>query len=474
MKSNFMMVNLRCRFWSWSLWWTVLVTSPCLVLADAKPVSFQREIVPLLQKSCWGCHRPGKEKGGIDLTSYGALVKGGKHGPGLQAGRPDQSRLMEEISGPEPSMPKEGERLSAQEVALIERWIQEGAPDDTPVPTGKARSMPVYRAAPIISSIAYSPVGPCLAVAGRGEVLLFNATNYLPTARLVGDAGRIESIRFSPDGRRLAVAGGQPGQWGEIQIWDVAAGSQLHAYRSTFDSVYGADWSPDQTRIVFGAADRTSRVIEAETGHEVLKFDQHTDWVFGAAFLRDGLRFVSGSRDKSLKLVDISSGKLLETINRESETIRCLVRHPIEDWVLIGTDVRPRLYKAEVKKEHSDPNDDSNQLREFEHFEGGITALAFSPDGKWMASSGSPAGEVRVYDAVSTSRKATLRNHRGVVFSLAFSADGSQLATAGFEGIVRVFDWAGERLVTNFVPVEISAAESMAQARKRIPLPSDP
>ncbi len=451
--------GIRCRLWCWRLFWSLLSVSTPIICADAKPVSFQHEIVPLLQQFCWGCHRPGKEKGGIDLTSYGALVKGGKHGPGIQVGHPDQSRLVEEISGTDPSMPKEGEHLSAQEVSLIERWIREGAQDDTTAASRESRSAPIYRAAPIIPSIAYSPMGPWLAVAGRGEVLIFNATNFLLTARLVGEARRIESIRFSPDGRKLAISGGQPGQWGEIQIWDVAAGTQLHAYRSTFDSVYGVDWSPDQTRIAFGASDRTARVIEVETGREVLKFDQHTDWVFGTAFLRDGQRLVSGSRDKSLRLVDISTGKLLETINRESETIRCLVRHPLEDWVLIGTDVRPRLYKAEVKKEHSDPNDDSNQLREFEHFDGGVTALAFSPDGQWIASSGSPAGEVRVYDAVSTSRKATLREHQGMVFALAFSPDGSQVATAGFEGIVRVFDWAKERLVTNFIPVEISCSK---------------
>lgn len=448
--------------------WTMLVASARIVRAESKPVSFQHEIAPLLQKACWGCHRPGKEKGGIDLTGYRALLKGGKHGPGIQIGRPDQSRLFEEISGPDPSMPKEGEHLSAQDVALIERWIREGAPDDTPTASSEARPKPIYRAAPIIPAIAYSSVGPWLAVAGRGEVLIFNATNYLLTTRLIGEARRIESIRFSPDGRRLAISGGEPGKWGEIQIWDVAAGTELHSHRSTFDSVYGVDWSPDQTRIAFGASDRTARVLEVETGREVLKFDQHTDWVFGTAFLRDGQRLVSGSRDKSLKLVDVFTGNLLETINRESETIRCLVRHPLEDWVLIGTDVRPRLYKAEIKKDHSDPNDDSNQLREFEHFDGGITAMAFSPDGKWMASAGSPAGEVRVYDAVSTSRKATLRDHRGVVFALAFSPDGSQVATAGFEGVVRVFDWAKEQLVMNFIPVEISSPDSMAQ-RQRIP-----
>src|SRR5438093_10529933 len=99
---------------------------------DAKPVSYYHDLVPLLKRSCTGCHHPGKLKGELDLTSYAAFQKGGKHGAAFTAGKPQQSRIIEEVSGEEPNMPKEGDPLSKEEVALFERWIKEGAKDDTP------------------------------------------------------------------------------------------------------------------------------------------------------------------------------------------------------------------------------------------------------------------------------------------------------------------------------------------------------
>src|SRR5580765_609954 len=101
-----------------------------------KTVSYYREVVPIFKRSCSGCHHPGKLKGQLDLTSYEAFKKGGKHGPGFVAGKPKDSIIVDEISGSEPSMPKEGDPLEATEIALIQRWILDGANDDTPAGAG--------------------------------------------------------------------------------------------------------------------------------------------------------------------------------------------------------------------------------------------------------------------------------------------------------------------------------------------------
>src|SRR5690349_5244670 len=90
--------------------------------ADAKRVSYFKDVVPILKRSCTGCHHPAKLKGELDLTTYATFQKGGKHGPSFKPGTPDDSRVIEEISGEDPNMPKEGDPLTKEEVALFERW----------------------------------------------------------------------------------------------------------------------------------------------------------------------------------------------------------------------------------------------------------------------------------------------------------------------------------------------------------------
>src|ERR1043165_1957593 len=112
-----------------------ILLSGCLTiscLGADQPISYYTRIVPLFKRSCTGCHNPGKMKGDLDLTTLAAIRKGGKHGAILNETDPRKSALLEEISGDDPSMPKEGDPLSKEEITSIEHWIAQGAKDDTP------------------------------------------------------------------------------------------------------------------------------------------------------------------------------------------------------------------------------------------------------------------------------------------------------------------------------------------------------
>lgn len=460
-----------------------LVTVPALLVAAVlawpgrligaePPVSYTRDIVPLFKRSCTGCHHPGKLKGQLDLTSYASFRKGGKHGAGFVPGKPAESRVVEEIAGEDPSMPEEGDPLSKAEVALVERWIAAGAPDDTPAGAGsfKLEAAPVYPTPPVISALAFAPAGDLLAVSGYHEVLLLRGADSNLVARLVGESPRIESLAFSPDGRRLAVAGSAPARFGEVQIWDAAAtGTVLgpaKSYKVAMDSVYGLSWSPDGTRLALGGADKSVRILAAADGRELLKFDNHSDWVFATTWTTNGDRILSGSRDRAMKLIDAKSGQFIDDINKLLEGVLCFARHPRADVVTYGGENGfARTYRISDNQGRTAANNDSNFQREFERMPGPVQAMAYAPDGKSLAL-GSTGGEARIFQAEDKKRLATLKGHGGAIFAIAFHPSTNWVVTGGYDGRVRVFETGQGGLLRSFVPVPLTERRAAQQAAR--------
>src|SRR5207248_8885927 len=98
-------------------------------------------------------------------------------------------------------------------------------------------------------------------------------------ARLIGQSERVQSVTFAPDGKQIAVAGGSPGRFGEIQVWDVEKHKLKLSVTTTFDTVYGLSWSPDGSKLACGCADNTLRAIDSNNGQQVLYQGAHNDWV---------------------------------------------------------------------------------------------------------------------------------------------------------------------------------------------------
>src|SRR2546421_947066 len=436
---------------------------------DAGSVSYYHDLVPLLKRSCTGCHHPGKLKGELDVTTFAAFQKGGKHGAAFQPGKPDESRVIEEISGEEPNMPKEGDPLLKEEVALFERWIREGAKDDTPPEANsfKLTAPPVYAALPVISALAFSPDGNILAVSGYHEVVLHKSDGSGIIARLVGESPRIESVTFSPNGKLLAVGGDAPALFGEIQVWDVETHKQLQSFKVALDSVYGVSFSPDGERLAFGGADKTVRMISGTDGKELMKFDNHGDWVLSTAFTVDGKRLLSGGRDRAMKLINVANGQFIDDINKLLESVLCMARHPTQDLVAYGGDLgTTRIYRISENQGRTAANNDVNMIREFERQPGPVCSIAYSPDGNSIAV-GNVDGEVRIYKTADGSRSATLKENHGAVFALKFHPTKNQLATGGYDGKVRIFDLPDGKLVTAFNPVPIKEADKVAAVGKQ-------
>lgn len=484
----------------------VLAAPPKKVEEDPNaPISYFKKIRPILQAQCQGCHQPAKAKGGYVMTDFAKLLAGGeecaKEGTKAVVPKaPEKSFLMQQITpvNGEAEMPPKKKPLHEMEIALIQRWIAEGAVDDTPANARQhidAARPPVYQRAPVITSLAFSPDGALLAVAGFHEILLWKSDGSQLVARLIGLSERVQSLRFSPDGKRLAAAAGRPAQVGEIQIWNVAKRQLTLSASVGYDTLYGVNWSPDGKLVSFGCPDNSVQAIDAETGKQVLLQASHNDWVLDTVFTHKGDQLVSVGRDMSAKLTEVESQRFIDNLSSITPGalrggLQTVARHPERDeYVVGGADGVPQAYRI-VRKVQRRIGDNALCIRKWPAMEGRIYAVAFAPDGKSFAAGSSldGAGAVHFYNydfstempadilAIENKafgnrtddEKAKTEAHyasdtkllgsaswAGGVYALSYQPGTRMVAAAGEDGRVRLLDAATAKVIKEFIPVPI-------------------
>lgn len=469
----------------------------------SKPVSFYKHIRPILQANCTGCHQPAKAKGDYIMTDFAKLLAGGEEGSAIVPGKPEQSNLLK-VSMPNAEgkveMPPKGDPLHESQVALIKKWITEGAKDDTPASAMAHYDMehpPVYVTAPAVTSLEHSPDGSMIAVAGYHEVLVHKADGSGIVARLVGLAERIQKLAWSPDGKRILVTGGSPARMGEIQIWDVAAKKLELSKSLTFDTLYGASWSPDGRFIAVGCGDNGLRAFEAASGKEVVFMGSHSDWVLDTVWGLEGKLIASCGRDMSVKLTEVATQRFVDNITSITPGalkggVQALARHPQRNEILIGgTDGVPAIYRMErITKRVI--GDNANLIRRFPAMQGRIFGVDFAPDGKRIAAGASHegSGAVNLYSSEydSTLPEAVRKivetvNGKGKelddwvtqdvkqlsstpmpcgIFTVSFSPDGKSVAAAGQDGRIRLIDAATGKIAKEFPSVPLVADKALA------------
>jgi hypothetical protein len=120
----------------------VLLAGCCVLAADGgdalavEEVSFNYDVLPILQSRCVSCHSPGGDgyaKTGLDLSSYQGLMRGTRHGPIVVPGDPLTSNLNVLIEGrasPEIRMPHGQRALLHNQTQTIRDWVKQGAPNN--------------------------------------------------------------------------------------------------------------------------------------------------------------------------------------------------------------------------------------------------------------------------------------------------------------------------------------------------------
>lgn len=433
------------------------------------PVSFMKDVAPILVQNCIACHNPRKTESKYVMTKYAALARGGAVGEGFTVvpGDVDGSYLVELIR-PDgvPRMPYKQDPLRPEQIALIERWVKEGAKYDGADPSEdwtailrKNTTVTIpenYPVAVPVTAVAFSPDGSEIATSGYHEVNFWKTADGALSRRLPGLGERVYDVAFSPDGKWMATASGDPGQLGTARLWiaEPNGGKLVRDLVESDDVVYAVAFSPDSSLVAAAGADRAIHLFKTETGEKLATIEDHADWIFDVAFSPDGKRMVSASRDKTSKVFDVEKKESLVTFPGHGEPVYSAVFSADGKQVIsAGGDNRLRVWE---------PDKDGKQVREIGGFGGSVFQVVLAPDGK-LGLACSADKSVRVFDPASGKVVRTLEGNTDYVYSVALSKDGKTAASGSWNGEVRLWTVAdGKPVRTILAAPGLKPAEAQA------------
>ncbi len=318
--------------------------------------------------------------GGYLMTDAASLLAAGESGsPAIVPRDSKQSYLIHEIEviDGKAEMPKGGKPLAAAEIELIKRWIDEGAIIDQSAHQAaySETNPPKYIQPPLISGLRFSPDGGELIATGLHEALVFDAANWALSKRLIGLSPRLESIAYSPDGKWIAVAAGEPGVRGELQIWNRETKSLENSFAIGYDTLFGVNWSPDSQLISFGCSDNSVRAVNL-AGEQKLFQRTHEDWPRATVFTPAGKHLISVSRDMTVKLTEVETERFVDNITSITPGalrggVQAIAMHPKRNEIVVGgADGTPKIYRV-FRQTARVIGDDANLIRQLEPCRGG-------------------------------------------------------------------------------------------------------
>ncbi len=409
------------------------------VLVDSgRMISFRKQVAPIFAQRCTACHNARMAKGRLNMETFANLMKGGESGSAIVAMKPDDSLVVTMIA--DGSMPKDADPVPAEQLALIKKWVELGAPLDagvestsqliTIIPKPVQPSPPeAYRVGMPILAMAFNVDGSLLATAGYREVILWNSTNGQLVRRITNLAERIHDIEFNKDGTQLAVAAGTPGQMGEVKIFNAADGALAADLFTTDDEVFSVAYSPDGTKIAAACADRSVRIYDVATKARLLLVEDHADWVMDVAWSPDGTKVATASRDKTSKIFDTKTGEALGTFNGHGQPVFGVAFLADGNQIASsGRDARIRIWNVA----------DAKQAREIGGFGSEVFRIVMTPDGNVL--SGCADKQVRLQNVANGAVVKAFAGHTEWVYTVAYHAGTKRIASGSHDGEVKIWN----------------------------------
>ncbi|MBL8891312.1 MAG: hypothetical protein JNL67_15130 [Planctomycetaceae bacterium] len=461
-------ICFRSRNWRWIVCGIfVCAYATASAIAD----DYTEKVAPILRAHCVGCHGPDNPEGGLDLSTYESMLKGGVSGPALTPGAVASSRLhLLATRKAEPAMPPDVEEaLNENQLQIVSDWIQSGAKGPTgsmPAPSLRVPKVDVRHSRPLgISAFALSSDHQTIAIGQTGRIVLTRLANLKSGAVLdevarrqgltmTGFNGKVNSLQFSTNGEKLVVGTGIEGLAGEVHVVElasvVAAISNTEVAESKSftelphqsfaghrDLVYAATLSPDGRWLATAGYDRIIKLWNLQEQSLYGELSGHNGAVFDLSFTPDGGSLLSASADQTVKVWDVATKSRTDTLGQpegEVNAVRFLPGPPgagIPRLLAISSDNRLRAWRWDPMAKPV-----PNPLLETRFVdESPLLVLAIDSAGERVAVA-SRAGNLKLISTRTWDVLETLEPLAGTPSGLLFSADGHTLWATDLSGMI--------------------------------------
>jgi WD40 repeat protein len=237
----------------------------------------------------------------------------------------------------------------------------------------------------------------------------------------------------------LAVAGGAPGQSGEVMLVDSASGEIVKSLATAADCFLSARFSPDGSRLAVSGADNVVRVIDVTSGMETSRIQQHADWVMSVSWSPDGTKLASASRDRTARVYDSTNGELLVSFTEHGSPVNAVV-FAADGKSVISADREKNVFIWNVEE--------GKKQGEFKGFDGEVFQLAVR-SGELLSCA--VDGKVRLHRLEGRKLVRTNAAAADRIVSLALAPTGGLLAAGAFNGEIHVWTNDSEAPATMFL-----------------------